>query len=141
MSEIGTPAVPSHCASESTALSNTGWASSPATRTACHRHAAGSAPSACQEPSHRHAITAPQRGRRGSIDRSITGWVIAVAQYGIVAAAASNPAHHWRLTWTPVAPEESSGQAHWRALSTLFIMICQSLLARNLYRTRHGARR
>src|SRR5712692_68063 len=136
MSEIGTPAVPSHCASESTALSNTGWASSPATRTVCHRNAGGSAPSACQEPSHRDAITAQQRARRGGIDRVITGGSSRPPHYGIIAAVASNAAHHWRLTRTPVAPEESSGQRRSRALSVLFTMIWQSLLARKLYRTR-----
>src|ERR1700686_2485109 len=90
MSEVGTPPAPSHRAKASTALSNTGWASSPATRTACHGDAAGSASSACQQPSQRTAIAVQKRARRGGIERVITGGSLRPAHYGTVAAVASN---------------------------------------------------
>src|SRR5205823_3207842 len=110
-------------------------------------------------PSHRATITVQQRMKHGGIGWIITGELSAApqadrwratpgctgAQYGTVAVMASNAARRSvpdrRLTRTPAARKKSSGQGHLRALSTLFIMICQSLLARNLDRTRHGARR
>src|SRR3989442_14190976 len=96
MSEFGTPPAPSQSASASTALSNTGWALSPATITACQGDAPAPAPSAGPRLSHRATITVQQRLKRGGIGWIITGRTIGCAASRSMAGGAGL---HSRAIW------------------------------------------